>query len=71
MERRIRRLGIFMALCFVALFVQLNNIQVVTAHGLSTARSNPRVLALARHNPRGEILSSDGVVLARSVPSTG
>ena len=28
MERRIRRLGIFMVLCFVALFVQLNIIQV-------------------------------------------
>ena len=71
MERRIRRLGIFLALCFVALFVQLNNIQVVKAHSLSTAHNNPRVLALARDNPRGEILASDGVVLAKSVPSTG
>jgi peptidoglycan glycosyltransferase len=71
MERRIRRLGIVMVVVFAALFVQLNNIQVVKAHSLSTARDNPRVLALARDNPRGEILSADGVVLARSVPSTG
>ncbi len=71
MERRIRRLGIFMLLCFVALFVQLNNIQVVKATNLSTSHDNPRVQALARDNPRGEILSADGIVLASSVPSSG
>ena len=32
MEKRIRRLGIFMMLCMVALFVQLNNIQVLKAN---------------------------------------
>ena len=70
MERRIRWLGVAMVLCFVALFVQLNNIQIVKAHGLSTSKSNPRVIAAARNNPRGDILSSDGVVLASSVPAT-
>jgi peptidoglycan glycosyltransferase len=71
MERRIRRLGIFMLLCFVALFVQLNNIQIVKATSLATAHDNPRVMALARDNPRGEILSADGIVLTSSVPSKG
>ena len=71
MERRIRRLGIFIVLAFTALFVQLNIIQIVKANSLATARDNPRVQALARDNPRGEILSADGVVLASSVPSTG
>lgn len=70
MERRIRWLGVVMVLCFVALFVQLNNIQIVKAHGLSTSLNNPRVIAAARDNPRGDILSSDGVVLASSVPAT-
>jgi peptidoglycan glycosyltransferase len=69
MERRIRWLGIVMALCFVALFVQLNNIQIVKAHALSTSKNNPRVIAVARNNPRGDILSADGIVLASSIPA--
>ena len=71
MERRIRRVGIFMVLCFVALFVQLNIIQIVKADSLANSRGNPRVQALARDNPRGDILSADGIVLASSVPSNG
>jgi peptidoglycan glycosyltransferase len=71
MERRIRRLGIFMVLCFVVLFVQLNNIQLVKANSLANSPNNPRVLAVARDDARGDILSADGVVLASSVPSKG
>jgi peptidoglycan glycosyltransferase len=67
MEKRIHRLGIFMVLCFVALFIQLNNIQVVKAHSLATSPSNPQVLAAQYSQPRGSIISSDGVVLAQSV----
>jgi peptidoglycan glycosyltransferase len=65
-ERRIRRLGVFMVLCFVALFIQLNNIQVFKANSLANNPNNPRVVALARSQGRGEILSADGVVLASS-----
>jgi penicillin-binding protein A len=71
MERRIRWLGIALVVCFLALFVQLNNIQIVKAHALSTSPSNPRQIQVARNDPRGDILSADGVVLASSVPSTG
>ena len=71
MERRIRWLGVVMVLCFAALFVQLNNIQVVKAHDLATSPNNPRIIAVARSQPRGEILSADGVVLASSVPAPG
>jgi peptidoglycan glycosyltransferase len=67
MEKRIRRLGIFMVLCFVALFIQLNNIQVVKAHNLATSPNNPAVIQTERTQPRGEILASDGTVLAQSV----
>ena len=70
MERRIRWLGIVMVLCFFALFIQLNNIQILKAHSLSTSANNPRVVAVARNDPRGDILSADGIVLASSVPST-
>jgi len=71
MERRIRRLGIFMVLCFLARFVQLNNIQVVKASSLASAPDNPRVQAVQRDDARGDILSADGIVLASSVPSNG
>jgi peptidoglycan glycosyltransferase len=71
LERRIRRLGIFMLICFVALFLQLNNIQILKASSLANSPNNPRVLAVARDNPRGDILSADGVVLASSVPNSG
>ena len=67
MEKRIRRLGIFMVLCFVALFIQLNNIQVVKAHSLATSTENPAVIQAERTQPRGEILAANGTVLAQSV----
>ncbi len=67
MERRIRRLGIFMVLCFAALFVQLNNIQIFKSNALANNPQNPHVLAVARSQTRGSILSSDGVTLASSV----
>jgi peptidoglycan glycosyltransferase len=67
MEKRIRRLGIFMMLCLVALFVQLNNIQVLKANSLATNPANPRVQSAGRSQPRGDIVSADGVNLATSV----
>ncbi|MGD0392079.1 MAG: penicillin-binding transpeptidase domain-containing protein [Acidimicrobiales bacterium] len=67
MERRIRRLGIFMLLCFFALFLQLNNIQVLKANSLANSPNNPRILTAERSQTRGSILSSDGTVLASSV----
>jgi len=69
MEKRIRRLGIFMLLCFVALFIQLNNIQVFKANSLTNSPHNPRVQALARSQTRGSILAADGTPLAISVPA--
>lgn len=70
MERRIRRLGLFVVLCFLALFIQLNNIQVIKANSLANSPKNPAVLAVERSQPRGSILSSDGVVLASSVSTS-
>ena len=67
MEKRIRRLGVFMLLCFVALFLQLNNIQVLRATSLANSPSNPHIVAVQRSQPRGDILSADGVNLATSV----
>jgi penicillin-binding protein A len=66
MEKRIRRLGVFMVLCFVALFLQLNNIQVLKANSLANSPANPRIQAEERSQTRGSILSADGTVLAAS-----
>jgi peptidoglycan glycosyltransferase len=53
----------------VALFVQLNNIQVIQAGSLSNAPGNPRTILASRDNPRGTIVSAGGTVLAKSVPT--
>lgn len=69
MEKRIRRLGVFMVICFVALFIQLNNIQVVKANSLANDPNNPRVISVQYNQPRGDIVSADGIMLASSVPT--
>ena len=51
MERRIRRLGVFMVLCFIALFIQLNNIQIFKANSLANSPDNPRVILVAGVKP--------------------
>ncbi len=71
MDKRIKRLGIFMVLCFVALFIQLNNIQIFKASSLANAPQNPHVVQAARTQPRGDIITADGVTLASSVPNPG
>lgn len=71
MNPRIRWVGAVIVLCFVLLFIQLNNIQIRQApalvknpllHTVSPAESPWRL-------PRGSIISADGVVVAKSVPS--
>jgi peptidoglycan glycosyltransferase len=70
-DKRIQRLGVFLLLCFLALFIQLNNIQVLKANSLANSPENPRVQLIQHSQPRGAILSSDGVTLASSVPTDG
>jgi peptidoglycan glycosyltransferase len=59
-----------MLLCFIGLFLQLNNIQVLKANSLATSASNPRVIEASLDQPRGEIISADNVTLAQSVVAT-
>ncbi len=54
-------------MCFVLLFLQLNNIQVKNAHTYATSAYNPAVIQAKYDQPRGIIQSADGVVLAQSV----
>lgn len=67
MARRIRWLGLVMVTCFVMLFLQLNNIQVLGAHQYANSQNNPQVIEAKCSQSRGSIVSADGVVLAQSV----
>jgi len=62
-------LGVALLVCFSALFLQLNYVQVVEASKLANSPGNSRNLTADYSKPRGFIQTSDGVVLARSVPS--
>src|SRR5581483_9178410 len=68
MNRQVRRVGIVVVVLFLALFVQLNYLQVVKAHSLANNPRNVRAVVRDYAEPRGAILTSDGVVVARSVP---
>ena len=69
MDRQIRRLGVALMVCFAALFVQLNYIQVFRADELNDRPGNSRPIDATFSRERGTIASADGAVLARSVPS--
>ena len=68
MNRQVRRVGIVVVGCFVALFVQLNYLQVVKADSLANDARNVRAVKRAFSGPRGEILTADGAIVARSEP---
>ncbi len=68
MNRQIRRLGIGLLVLYVALFVQLNVIQVLRANAYNEHPENTRAIIRDFSRPRGQILSAEGAVLARSVP---
>jgi len=64
---RISRVGVALVLCFVALFVQLNRVQVFEADALNHHPENLRALDRSYERSRGIVASADGAVLARSV----
>lgn len=69
MNRRIVLLGAAILVCFFALFLMTNYVQVVEADKLANAPGNSRTITADYSKPRGFIQTSDGVVVARSVPS--
>jgi peptidoglycan glycosyltransferase len=66
MGRRIQGLAVVLGSLFILILVQLVNIQVVRAPQLNSSSYNPRAVSNATMNPRGEILSSTGAILASS-----
>lgn len=69
MNRSIRRVGVVVTALFVALFLELNYLQVLAAPRLTEDSRNIRRVLRDFTRPRGRILSADGEVVARSVPS--
>jgi len=57
--------------CFIALFVQLNRVQVLQASEIETVAGNNRELQRNFGQERGRILTSDGQVVALSEPVEG
>lgn len=70
MNTKIRRLAIGLLVCYLALFVQLNILQVGKQEELTEDPRNDRQTTREFNRPRGPILAADGTVLARSVPVT-
>jgi peptidoglycan glycosyltransferase len=71
MNKRIQRLGMVIALLFSAVFVQLNNIQIRQAEALDNDPRNYRAITRAFNRPRGQIVTRDGVIIAKTDPSDG
>jgi penicillin-binding protein A len=68
---QIRRLGIGLLACYLALFVMLNWIQVVHKRALDNHPLNDLRIKQEFNKDRGTISSSDGFVLAQSVDVKG
>jgi penicillin-binding protein A len=65
--RRIRILGVIMIVLLGAVLVQAANVQFWRAKSLATNPNNPRVFEARLTQSRGQILASDGSILAQSV----
>ncbi|MDQ6784881.1 MAG: penicillin-binding protein 2 [Actinomycetota bacterium] len=70
MNRQIRLVGAGMIVLFVALFIQLNYLQVVRAGSLNHDPRNGRAVVKEFDTPRGDIVSAEGITLAHSQPTT-
>jgi len=67
MNRQIRFVGVGIMVLFVALFLQLNWLQIVHAPALEANPLNGRAVVKEYTAKRGDILSADGVTLATSI----
>jgi peptidoglycan glycosyltransferase len=71
MERQIRRVGIGLIVAFLAVFLQLNYIQIFAAEGIADNPANSRALLREYSIKRGDILTLDGERVAVSVATNG
>jgi peptidoglycan glycosyltransferase len=69
MNQRVRWAGVAACILIVVVFAQLNYLQIFRADALDHNPLNSRGVVLEYAQPRGAIISADGVTLAESVPS--
>jgi peptidoglycan glycosyltransferase len=69
MSAGIRRVGAAMMILFLGLVAQLTYLQVVRASRLADDPHNTRRFLRDISRPRGEVVTSEGFVLAKSVPT--
>lgn len=69
MNTKIRRLAVGLLVCYIALFAQLNLLQVGQREELADDPRNDRQTTRDFNRPRGPIVTADGVVVADSVAS--
>lgn len=67
MNKHIRFLGVGLVLCFIALFVQLNRLQLIQQEELQANPANNRQIERNFSRERGSIFTDDGIVVATSV----
>jgi len=68
-SKQIRNVGVFLIVCYAALFVQVNRLTIFEADALKDNPANNREVERDFSAPRGSIITADGTVVARSVPS--
>ena len=66
MNGSIRKLGIAVVVCYVALFVKLNHLQLVEGPSLNKRPDNSRAIERDVNRPRGTISTLDGGIVAKS-----
>jgi penicillin-binding protein A len=67
MNQQIRYLGLGLMICFTALFIQLNRIQLIQQDELQSNPSNTRDFVRDFSRERGSIFTADGTVIANSI----
>ncbi len=68
MNKQIRKLGIALCVCYLAVFGMLNYVQVFAADDLNERPENVDRVRLDFSRPRGTITTADDTILAESVP---
>lgn len=66
-RKQIRNLGLFLTVCYVVLFVQLNRYTVIDAERRQNDPDNVRQEVRDFSAPRGTVSTADGVLLAQSI----
>jgi penicillin-binding protein A len=68
-SKQIRNIGVFLAVCYAALFLQVNRLTIFEANELKDNPANNREVERDFSSPRGSIITADGEIVAHSVPS--